>query len=153
MRTKALGELGPVETSLRSARRDRYEEWCVVWPVTQSKFGSPAAPEEEQGDCFGACLASLIHVTLDKVPYMTVSTWQRVSHRFLAEHHFRMLDLPRDYAKHLGRETYYIVNGKSPRGDFLHAVIYRDGQLAHDPHPSGLGVENISDITVLVWMG
>lgn len=36
----------------------------------------------------------------------------------------------------------YIQTGVSPRGDgeLRHAVIYKDGHLVHDPHPSGDGI-------------
>lgn len=36
-------------------------------------------------------------------------------------------------------ETPYIVSGLSPR-DVTHVVIYMNGQMIHDPHPSGSGV-------------
>jgi len=40
---------------------------------------------------------------------------------------------------------YSLVSGKSPRGDFAHVVIYKNGKLFHDPHPSGTGVETVED--------
>ena len=40
------------------------------------------------------------------------------------------------------------VAGPSPRG-VLHQVLYRDGRLWHDPHPSRDGVLEITE--VIVW--
>ncbi|MCH6575571.1 MAG: hypothetical protein IH795_10285, partial [Bacteroidetes bacterium] len=38
-----------------------------VIPVNQTKFGGSDAPIEEQGDCFRACLASILELALDEV--------------------------------------------------------------------------------------
>lgn len=40
--------------------------------------------------------------------------------------------------------TPYIVSGKSPRG-ISHVVIYINGKMIHDPHPSGAGVFETED--------
>ena len=39
------------------------------------------------------------------------------------------------------KDSYYIVSGDAERG-FFHAVIYKNGNLAHDPHPQGKGLIN-----------
>lgn len=42
------------------------------------------------------------------------------------------------------KDKYYIVSGNSPRFvGGLHWVIYQNGQLIHDPHPEGNGVDYI----------
>ncbi|WP_282638114.1 hypothetical protein [Sphingobacterium thalpophilum] len=45
-----------------------------------------------------------------------------------------------DREDYIGFNGYYFVTGKSPRGDFNHIVIYKDGKMVHDPHPSGAGI-------------
>jgi hypothetical protein len=48
-------------------------------------------------------------------------------------------------------ETLCIASGQSPRGDFMHSVIYRGGSLVHDPHPDGAGLRGAPrDVIVLV---
>jgi hypothetical protein len=45
--------------------------------------------------------------------------------------------------------AFYLVAGMSPRG-FLHQVIYCNGQLAHDPHPSRTGILTEEYVEILV---
>lgn len=123
-------------------------------PVMQTKFGGPNDPIENQGDCFAACLCSLLHVPLDTVTgadLLRVDLWWPAMHAFVAQHNYDMLRLQPEWERALGAETHYIASGKSPRGDFLHSVVKRGGELAHDPHPSGDGIETLVDIIVLVW--
>ncbi len=47
-------------------------------------------------------------------------------------------------------EGLYLVAGRSPRNpDINHMVVYRNGRLAHDPHPSGLGIDGDP---IFVWV-
>jgi hypothetical protein len=43
------------------------------------------------------------------------------------------------------KDTYYIVAGDAERG-FFHSVVYKNGKLAHDPHPSGVGLLNVQTV-------
>lgn len=36
----------------------------------------------------------------------------------------------------------YLLSGKSPRGDWNHSVVAREGQVIWDPHPSRAGLVN-----------
>lgn len=71
------------------------------------------------------------------------SIWDDVLQYFLAsrgyvEHYIEK----EDYNKWLRNHTnqYYMVTGMSPRG-VTHVVIYQNGKMVHDPHPSNSGVE------------
>ena len=121
-------------------------------PVFQSRFGPPDVSLEEQGDCFTACLCSLLHVPLDVAPRvdLTGDLWWPAMLDFVARHNYALLRLQPEWERAMGPETHYIASGKSPRGDFLHSVVKRGGELAHDPHPDGGGIENLVDIIVLV---
>ena len=44
---------------------------------------------------------------------------------------------------------YFLVCGESPRG-VLHEVVYLDGKMIHDPHPSNAGITTVKDVFVLV---
>lgn len=47
-------------------------------------------------------------------------------------------------------EGYSILGGRSPRGDWLHAVVCYNGEIVHDPHPDRTGVGEWLDWTVFV---
>ena len=52
--------------------------------------------------------------------------------------------------KSKGVDGYFITSGKSPRhvaGG--HAVVYYQGKLFHDPHPSRLGLLEVEDIMMI----
>ena len=56
--------------------------------------------------------------------------------------------------EHIGRDVprgYAIASGPSPRGtNIQHAVVVKDGELWHDPHPSRAGVLSIETYEVLI---
>jgi len=103
------------------------------------------------GNCWPTAIACILECRIDQVPNF--------------EELFRVPDMPwfwvlEEWLKYKGykyvgggeREDYidfdgyYFVTGKSPRGDFNHIVIYKDGKMVHDPHPSGDGI-----LTEEVW--
>jgi hypothetical protein len=106
----------------------------------QTKFGT-------EGNCYSACIASLLDMSLDEVPYFAEGAGQHDSGIFW-ERVFSFLEMNGydirffDYDKHsisLEPDQFYIVAGKSPRG-YMHGVIYKGNQLYHDPHPDNTGV-------------
>lgn len=108
------------------------------------------------GNCLQACLASLLELPLDDVPNFCspdlgpVEKWSLRMQSWLAEVHGLgwIPVLPSDQ----GEATYpegtvigyprglSIKTGKSPRGDFQHSCVARDGEIVHDPYPGGGGV-------------
>ena len=56
-----------------------------------------------------------------------------------------------ELAAYEGVDGFVICGGTSFR-DYVtrgHACIYKDGRLAHDPHPSGLGIKDIQDFLLI----
>jgi hypothetical protein len=120
-----------------------------VKPVIQTKFNS-------EGNCFAACIASLLECDINEVPFLgKEESWEDYELRlndflkqryqlfvYVAEYdleqyeYFFQVDL---------KDTYYIVGGDAERGHY-HAVVYKNGQLAHDPHPSGVGLLNVQTV-------
>lgn len=95
------------------------------------------------GNCFAACLASLLDLPLWMVPpfedmfgrsgewFPRVEDWlERLFQRRLVRSDGHPVEQLTEF---------YIGSGLSARG-VRHSVIYRDGKLAHDPHPSGSGI-------------
>ncbi len=96
------------------------------------------------GDCYPACLASLLDLPLWAVP-----AFDEMFSRGRAQFESRLnLWLERFFASHMTRveghphETlleFYIAVGPAKRG-VHHAAVYSRGVLTHDPHPSGRGL-------------
>jgi hypothetical protein len=113
-------------------------------PVEQTIFTAPG------GDCFPACLASLLELPLSEVPNHQGADWWERYQEWLAG---------------LGRKLGYItcaeiageapaghaiLGARSPRLDCLHAVVCLDGAIVWDPHPQReMGVGAWFDWTVL----
>jgi hypothetical protein len=100
---------------------------------------------EPVGNCWQACVASLLDLQLDQVPHFAMESphsWFRSTRRFVFQH--TGFDLGCFVPKFpLTEPGQYVIGvGPSPRGDFLHAVILdgTTGELAHDPHLSRAGL-------------
>lgn len=117
--------------------------------VYQTKFGSP------DGNCFAACVASILEIGIDEVPdfkegngewYQKYKQWLRnYAYDFIAIKGFDSED--KDFCPHV----YSIVGGTSPRG-LDHAVVYFGMEMVHDPHPDGGGITDIQDWIYFVPM-
>lgn len=111
--------------------------------VGQTTFGHPG------GNCFSACVASLLELPIDDVPY------------FMAGDGAEWFDRLAEWLKPRGlypllfkwsadwpKTGFGILGGKSSRGD--HAVVGYGREVVHDPHPSREGLLAIEDVTILV---
>lgn len=100
------------------------------------------------GDCFRACIASILEVPIAAVPHFALlgSRWHRVAEAYLSALGRQLLWETGDPPK----GVWAIVTVQSPRNpDVKHSVIYRDGVLVHDPHPSKAGGEPVGNYFVL----
>jgi hypothetical protein len=101
----------------------------------QTTFG------DKTGNCWSACIASLLEVPLEIIPSFCVDdpdNWWDNTCKWLEENYgLWMLNLEYTSCTPKG---YWIATGKSPRGDFLHCIIYYDNKMVFDPHPSDLGI-------------
>ena len=118
------------------------------------------------GNCMQASVASILDLELDQVPKfveMADDEWCLGIIDFMELHgftykgycsdiyhdSFAMADLP----NFTGIDGYFLTSGKSPRFNCGHMTVYKleeDGSfnLAHDPHESGLGILDISDVLI-----
>lgn len=125
-------------------------------PIDQTTFGFPS-PTNPGGNCFTACVASLLELTIDEVPFFAghEDRWWDVFVEWLDERGFWPLcyrltaDTPRP-------SGFYILGGQSPRKpddpSALHAVVAHGDKIVHDPHPSRAGLLSRFDAIVLVPM-
>ncbi len=116
-------------------------------PVDQTVFGVPG------GNCFSACVASLLEISIDDVPYfMDADSWfdafnEWLRPRGLYAFVMTLSGMPRaELAKHI--PGYVIVGGQSGRGS--HAIVGLGGRNVHDPHPSRAMLDIEEDVTILV---
>lgn len=109
-------------------------------PVMQDKLYSPEGIGN--GNCFPACLASLLEIPLWMVPPFDQMFGRRDWDERRDDWVERMFGLRLiQWGGHVVADLpeFYIANGRSPRG-VMHSVIYSRGVLAHDPHPIGGGI-------------
>lgn len=95
------------------------------------------------GNCFAACLASLLDLPLWMVPpfeqmFAHTQHWSGRCDRWL-ERFFALKLVEVRGHKEDALPEFYIACGSTPRGTF-HATIYSRGELVHDPHFSGDGI-------------
>jgi len=117
--------------------------------VYQTKFKGIDVPREEQGNCFQACLASLLEIPLesafdwtqysehrDDIP-IEEQPWYAAFNEWLIKFGLASIYL-QDYPSQLtALNGYYIVAVKSNtlKNGENHCVIINKGKLAHDPNP------------------
>lgn len=102
-------------------------------PVMQTKRGGEDAPLEERGDCLNAALASILEVPIERV----VISWSEDEHwwdstqRAVKDHGYELVVA----STHIWPGTYWIATVPSLNlgGGETHAIVMRDGEVAHDP--------------------
>lgn len=120
----------------------------------------PFIEGKQRGDCFRACIASILEIPIADVPHFVAieHDWWGEVQRWLAKWDLFALWIRLGDELALGypaEETYVILNGNSPRGAGLkHSVVGRikDGwtwEVAYDPHESGDGIIGPADSAVL----
>lgn len=118
-------------------------------PVFQTMF-------QPQGNCWEACLASLLEVPVSEVPDGrqeggTRSNWTQIQMWLFERFGQVLMMLPLHLAGSVAvaPEGYYILSGRALTG-IPHAVVARAGMIVHDPNPYGGGLETVSVFEVLV---
>lgn len=137
------------------------DQYCDVSRVLRRLITTARGPRlkkvwQKPNGCWAACLATLTGIPLDAFPDLpteakTDAWWDEHGTalrnqvtQILRAHGWRKestwKDIPAGYA---------LAYGTSHRGQ-AHAVIVKDGELWHDPHPQGAGVTDIEQYEILV---
>jgi hypothetical protein len=135
--------------------------------MDQDQFGSSDNPAGDRGNCFQVCLACILGEPLSEVPHFyntdepleqqhaNIRNWLRergwlwfcFEWRWFAEE----IKAERPPLPPAGL---VVVSGKSPRGDWAHAVVGRvtavGWELVHDPHPSKAGIDGDPEFIQIV---
>lgn len=119
-------------------------------PVDQTTFGA-------EGNCFSACVASVLDLPIADVPRFTGDGWWLRFVAWCAERDLMPIFIPVGHdVLTPGRAPagYSMVGGPclrdgalSPR---LHECVALDGKIVHDPNPCRAGLLEIRDYIVLV---
>jgi hypothetical protein len=109
------------------------------------------------GNCFEACLASILECDIDVFPgYKNINWWSNYQewfcHRGIAMLGILWKDMM--VLEHMPR-VYSIVSGKSPRykdvePPVLHATVWFGNKMVHDPYPGGGGLLTTEDCIYLI---
>jgi len=97
-----------------------------------------------------AALASILELNLDAVPDFSQYRswfWDKFA-EFLSEQGLQHLSL--EIKDDWTPQGWHLTVGTSPRGDFNHVVVGKAGKMIHDPHPSGVGLENAGTYIVFL---
>lgn len=112
-----------------------------------------------EGDCFAACLASILELPLGDVPNFKGDYWRVEFNEWLLPRGLAIytVNLPEGVeiaapnAKRYFMPGYTVLAAQSPRFDCLHAVVCFNGEIVHDPHPmreQGVGAWEEVDLLV-----
>jgi len=103
--------------------------------------------EQTKGNCMQAAIASILEMDIEEIPYFEGGDWYFQLMRWLEDCY--EIELVRwDYEVQF--KGYYLVVGQSPRGDFKHVVVYKNGEMVHDPHPDRTGLKTIESTWLLL---
>jgi len=111
-------------------------------PVLQTRFGSP------HGNCLGAAVSSITGIPIGEFDECEGKRWFEIFYGVLYRHGYEFhgtLDKLEDILSYSeGVDGFYIVGGGSPRSiPAGHAVVFKNGEMVHDPHPDGTGIVSI----------
>jgi hypothetical protein len=116
-------------------------------PVLQTILG-------KQGNCLCACIASLLEIELDKIPYPVINDQQEELNKWLIANYNLFLmsvSLNPDGKLPAAFKDGYIIGCGRSANDFMHAVLCRNGRIVHDPSPdSGLTYDRIEEFDLLI---
>jgi hypothetical protein len=147
--------------TITSSLREQYQEHT---DVTATRAWAAGDDDAIPGDCWRACLASLLEVPIVDVPHFVAlypdvddglgptlgPQWWRASIAWVGKVRpgwtLAAWDVPAPWTPidptPGDAPDRVILSGRSTRGDWSHAVLVwdADGTLAHDPFPGGAGV-------------
>lgn len=111
-------------------------------PLHQTIFGGDNGDSTARGNCFAACIASILELPLEAVPNFCdhddwrhhVNEWLQPRGLFYVD--FRLDDGSWRIEHAVQYAGYHVISGPAERG-LRHAVVGYKGNAVHDPHPSG----------------
>jgi hypothetical protein len=124
-------------------------------PVDQTRCNCGDSLTEAPGNCWAACIASILEIPLSELPdeadYWTPGQpqsksyipYEKATFAWLLQRGLILVEvkMPDVYFRGDEWEPYCILAGPSPRNPLVsHAVVGRGAKIVHDPHPSRDGL-------------
>ena len=124
-------------------------------PTRQTKFG------DTEGNCFPACLASLLELPLETIPNFchayghahmarTGRDWLTEARSWLHPRGWWYLEVAAKTLEAIPGGVWHVMAGPSPRGDHYHSVVGSGGAMIFDPHPSQAGLKRLETFGFLI---
>lgn len=123
-------------------------------PVSQTIFGL------EEGNCFAACVASILELTIEEVPNFCLAPgeWFVAFEEWLADRGLLAISLgddtsdePVDIGMYTKLPCIACGDYEGPTGNGPHAVVYERGELAHNPNPKHEG-RDLAFVNLVVFL-
>jgi hypothetical protein len=135
----------------------------------ETQDARPSAPADPQrinqtvtgprGNCYSACLAMMLGLPISEVPNFCDTPgleedpgpiFQAAAKAWLAARGWGHITVAAHgpFFKRWFSKGFVMAAGMTSRG-FLHSVIYKDGELWHDPHPSHDGLTAVGEVDLL----
>lgn len=106
-------------------------------PVYQTRFGGADAPEEQQGNCMQAALASAFELELDEAPdftgHIVNGKWYEILQSWLAERNMVLIPMGVGGGHPPGIHLMACKSTTLPNPDDGHVVVIQDGNVIHNP--------------------
>lgn len=108
---------------------------------------------DKVGNCFSTCIASWLNLPTEEVPNFchedNGEEWFKKAHEWLRARGWNLIEFENCPQICIIDGTIFIASGKSPRGDFKHAVIYGavngGWEIIMDPHIDNTGLDGPFD--------
>jgi len=119
-------------------------------PVFQTRFGYP------KGNCFAACVASLLELKIEEIwegdefdaTMQSNAAWWWGWRTWLNSRGYDLVHV-NNGAWFLPPKGYAIANGISKSSEIRHSVIVLNGELVHDPHPGWDGLKVVESYVII----
>lgn len=122
---------------------------------------------KQNGNCFAAVISSITEIPIEQLPLIEETferdDWHISLFGFLMQRgwiwrggpefkwFYGLGRMPEYITMAMVKDRPYLVTGKTERfeGQINHVCIYVNGELYHDPHPSGAGLTTLEDYEVI----
>lgn len=111
----------------------------------QTRLHKGIEKKEDRGNCFPTVISCFLDMEVEDViqiqEYYDSDEWAEILQDWLNKRGWRWRYLTEEDNI---LDKYILAVGLSPRNngnnELTHVVIYKNGELAHDPHPDGSGI-------------
>ena len=114
-------------------------------------------PPEQLGTCFRACIATVLEIEVDDMPpfekmmfQKKAGNWKGTFFKWAYDNGYGICEWEMNFIHERDKypdaivipdDEILIASGRSPRHDSTnHSVVWKDGEILHDPHPSRDGL-------------